>query len=145
MGKYGDRASELFLQGYNCSQSVLGAFCEELGIDFDTAMRLASSFGGGMGGLREVCGAASGMFMAAGLKYGYDEPKNYEKKQAHYALIRELAEKFKEQNGALICRDLLGAAANTQQPQRRTEEYYKKRPCKDIVAAAADILGEYNA
>lgn len=143
MGKYGDRAADLFLRGYNCSQAVFGSFCEELGMDFDTALKLSSSFGGGMGALREVCGAASGMFMAAGLKYGYSEPKNYELKKEHYARIQELAAKFKEYNGALVCRELLGSMAKSSVPQERTPEYYKKRPCKDIIARAADIFGEY--
>ena len=143
MGKYGDKAGELFLQGYNCSQSVLGAFCEDLALDKDAAMRLASSFGGGMGAMREVCGAASAVFMLAGIRYGYSEPGNYEVKKEHYARIQELAAKFREYNGELVCRELLGALANKSVPEKRTAEYYKKRPCRNIIMRAADIFGEY--
>lgn len=102
-----ERAMELFKQGYNCSQSVFGAFCEECGIDFETALKLSSSFGGGMGRLREVCGAVSGMFMVVGMKYGYTDPKDSVSKAEHYKRIQELAEEFKENNRSIVCRELL--------------------------------------
>ena len=91
---YGQKAKKLFLEGYNCSQSVFLAFEDKYDMDHSMAMRLSSSFGGGMGRLREVCGAVSGMFMVAGLLYGYDEPKNFEAKSEHYARIQELAGEY---------------------------------------------------
>lgn len=136
------RARELFLDGYNCSQAVLGAFCDEIGMDFNTAMKLSSSFGGGMGRMREVCGACSAMFMIAGIIYGYDDSKDDKKKAAHYALIQKLAEDFKAQNGTIICRELLrniktDMSAN---PTKRDNEFYKKRPCLKFVEDAASIV-----
>jgi C_GCAxxG_C_C family probable redox protein len=138
-------ATDLFKQGYNCAQSVFGAFCEELGMDLDTALKLSSSFGGGMGRMREVCGAVSGMFMAAGLKYGYSDPNDTKAKTEHYKMIQELAEKFKKINGSIICRELLGLTKpeGVPVPEKRTEEYYKKRPCPELVRDAARIFEEY--
>ena len=110
--KKSEKAVELFKKGYNCSQSVFGAFAEDLGIDFETAVMISSSFGGGMGRMREVCGAVSGMFMAAGIKYGYSDPKNMNAKKEHYRLIQTLAERFKERNKYIVCRQLLGMEAD---------------------------------
>ncbi len=142
MGKYKDRAIELFKQGYNCSQAVFAAFCDETGIDFETALKIASSFGGGMGRLREVCGAVSGMFMVAGMKYGYTDPNNKLSKSDHYKLIQEMAEKFNSNNGSIICRELLGQTGKMKGhvPEERTDEYYKKRPCVELVGDAAEIM-----
>ena len=140
-----DKAVELFCQGYNCSQAVLGAFCEELGLDLKTALKLSSSFGAGMGKLREVCGAVSAMFMIAGLKDGYSDPDATDEKTAHYKKIQELANEFKEKNNTIICRELLkniktaGGAA----PEARTDEYYKVRPCARFVSDAAEIAEKY--
>lgn len=135
---------ELFKEGYNCSQAVLGAYCDELGIDMETALRLTSSFGGGMGRLREVCGAVSSMFMIAGLKYGYIDPKDSKAKQKHYELIQKLAQRFKEENGSIICRDILALDVlhDNPKPEARTEGYYKKRPCAEVVKSAAEIIDE---
>ncbi len=140
-----ERAMELFKQGYNCSQSVFGAFCEECDMDFETALKLSSSFGGGMGRLREVCGAVSGMFMVAGMKYGYTDPRDYESKAEHYKRIQELAEQFKEKNGSIVCRELLGLSTQKESymPEERTAEYYKKRPCAEIIGDAAEIIYEF--
>lgn len=147
MSEYSEKAvkaMDLFKTGYNCTQAVLGAYCEELGMDFDNAMKIAASLGAGMGRLREVCGAVSGMFMVAGLKYGYTDPKDYMAKTLHYKRIQELADKFKEQNKYIICRDLLGISGKDDyKPEQRTNEYYKKRPCVELVGCAADILEEY--
>lgn len=137
------RAKELFLEGYGCAQAVLLAFREKLNIDKETAVLIASSFGGGMGRLREVCGSVSGMFMVAGLKNGSLNPKDFKAKEEHYRLIQSLAEDFKKETGSIICRELLGLPANSKSapvPQPRTAEYYKKRPCPDMVALAAGIL-----
>lgn len=146
-------AKENFKKGYSCAQAVVCAFADELGIDSKTAVKIASSFGAGMGGLREVCGAATGMFMCAGLKYGYDDPSKeeaYKIKKEHYALIRKMAEKFAETSGgSIICRELLKMAPKKQNieadktsPSPRTAEYYKKRPCTDLVGDAAGIFAD---
>ena len=145
MSAKSEKAKELFLKGYNCSQAVVGAFCENLGLDFDTAMKLSSSFGGGMGRLREVCGAVSGMFILAGLKYGYSDPTDKTAKTEHYKLIQDMATKFKEENGSIICRELLGGKNEkiSHIPSDRTTEYYKKRPCTELVEIAALVAEEF--
>jgi len=145
MSDHSDLAKKLFTDGYNCSQSVFAAFCDETGLDFETALKLSSSFGGGMGRLREVCGAVSGMFMVAGLKFGYTDPKDDEAKAKHYQLIQELAARFIAENDSIICRDLLGLTCgpNSPTPEARTESYYQKRPCAELVACAAEIIDDY--
>lgn len=142
---YSKKAGELFLQGYNCAQSVFCAFAEDLGIDFETALKLSSSFGGGMGRLREVCGAVSAMFMIAGLKYGYTTPNDDITKAEHYERIQKLAEEFKKKNKTIICRELLGlnTKIDTPIPEKRTEQYYKARPCEALVKEAAYIISNY--
>lgn len=140
-----EKAKQLFLLGYNCSQAVVGAFIDDFAIDFDTAMKLSSSFGGGMGRMREVCGAVSGAFMIAGLKCGYCDPCDKAAKSAHYALIQKIAADFKQQNGSIICRELLeGVGCNGKcqgsVPEDRTAAYYKKRPCAELVYIAAKIV-----
>lgn len=145
LSKHSQRAMDLFKQGYSCSQAVFLAFSDELDIDFKTAALISSSFGAGMGRLREVCGAVSGMFMVAGLKYGYSDPKEREKKAEHYKLIQTLGNKFKEQNNSIICKELLGLTDKkfSPIPEERTQEYYKKRPCVELVGCAAEIMDEY--
>lgn len=134
---------ELFKNGLNCSQAVLVSFAEELNLDKETAIKIASSFGGGMGRLREVCGAFSGLLMAAGLKFGPSDPKDIQAKTAHYALVQHLAAKFREENGSIICRELLGLTGpQTPKPDARTPEYYKKRPCPEMIACAARLMEE---
>ena len=135
-------AAELFVKGYNCAQAVAAAFSDVTGLDEKTSAKLASSFGGGMGRMREVCGAVSGMLMVAGILYGYDAP-NPEAQKEHYALVQELAGKFKEQVGSIICRELLQNPPSDPKPTPRTEEFYKVRPCARFVMLAADILDEY--
>ena len=142
---HAQKAMSFFKEGYNCAQSVFLSFAEENGIDKKTALMLSSSFGGGMGRLREVCGAVSGMFMVAGLIYGYDDPKAFEEKQEHYERIQYLANEFKLINGSIICRTLLGldVESDVPTPGKRTEEYYKKRPCTELVGIAAAIMEKY--
>lgn len=154
-----ERARQLFKEGYNCAQAVVGAFAGEMGIDFDTAIKLASSFGGGMGRMREVCGAVSGMFIVAGVLYGYSDPKDKKAKDKHYALIQKLAEKFKYRNGSIICKNLLTGTNlepnvlkikvnedekreidSTPVSTPRTAEFYRKRPCDELVWCASNIL-----
>jgi C_GCAxxG_C_C family probable redox protein len=136
---------ELFKQGYSCSQSIVGAFCDDIEIDFETAVKLSSSFGGGMGKLREVCGAVSGMFMVVGLKYGYTDPNDTAAKTEHYKLIQSLAKQFSEHNGSIICRELLGLDTESDNyiPEERTKEYYLKRPCIELVGDAAEIVDKF--
>ena len=140
-----EKAEQLFLEGYNCSQAVLIAFEDLHGLDRETAAKLASSFGGGMARLREVCGSVSGMFMTAGLLYGYDDPKDYDMKKEHYARIQQLAKEFETLNGSIICRELLGLGTEKEgpAPDKRTDEYYKKRPCAELVGMAAAIMEQY--
>ena len=134
-----------FLKGYNCSQSIVLAFEDMLPADKTTLAKMASSFGGGMGRLREVCGAVSGMFMVSGLLYGYDGPETGQVKADHYARIQDLARRFEDKQGSIVCRELLGLNVHhdVSVPEARTEEYYKKRPCIQIVGDAAEILEEY--
>lgn len=138
------KARELFLSGANCSQAVLGAFQEECGLDMDTLLKLASGFGGGMARMREICGAVSGMFLAADLLKGSASLTDKSAKDAQYAFLQELAAKFKTETGSLICRELLGLPAGPDAPVStpRTPAFYRKRPCAEMVALAAGILAE---
>lgn len=142
---YGKKAMDLFYEGYNCSQSVFLAFADKYDMDRETAAKVSSSFGGGMGRLREVCGTVSGMFMVLGMLYGYDKPGDYEGKAKLYERIQELAHRFEEANGSIICRELLGLSTKREEPvpEKRTPEYYKKRPCPQLAGMAAAILEEY--
>lgn len=144
MDTHREKATAYFLEGYNCAQSVLLAFCDDLNLDEEMAARLASSFGGGMGRLREVCGAVSGMFLAAGLLYGYSDPKDTAGKKAQYERVQKLAREFSARNGSIVCRELLGLDHHTDAPtpSARTPEYYKKRPCAELVGDAAEILAQ---
>lgn len=143
-----DRASkarELFKSGYNCSQAVVLAFSDLTTIDEKTILQLTSSFGGGMGRMREVCGSVSGMFMVLGLLYGYDKKEDYDGKKEHYRRVQQLAEEFIKINGSIVCRELLGIKKvdNSFIPEKRTDSYYKKRPCAELVYDAALILENY--
>ena len=139
---YSEKAIKNFKQGYNCAQSVFLAFASEFGFDDETALKLSSSFGAGMGRLREVCGAVSSMFAIAGLKYGYTSPCDDDVKAKHYELIQNLAEKFKDEHETIICRELLGfpEGADSPIPSKRTKEYYQERPCEFFIKTAAEII-----
>lgn len=145
MNHHKEQAKAYFLEGYNCAQSVLLAYHEELGLEKETAARLASSFGGGMGRLREVCGTFSGVLLAASLFYGYSDPKDMDGKKAQYERVQALARTFREHHGSIICRELLGLDhhSDAPTPSLRTAEYYKKRPCADLAADAAQILEDF--
>ncbi len=140
-------AEQNFLNGYSCAQAVLLAFSDLTGLDEKTALSVSSSFGGGMGRLREVCGAVSGMFMVAGMLYGGSTTVSQEEKAAHYARIQALAARFREKNGSYLCRELLSGVQTTSgsSPEVRTEEYYKKRPCKLLCGDAAEIMEQFIA
>ncbi len=139
-------AGEAFRDGCNCAQAVTVAFCDVTGLSRPMAARLSSSFGGGMGRMREVCGALSGMLLVAGLLYGYDDPGEGDcNKRAHYALVQELAGQFRAEMGSIICREILKNPSADPNPTPRTEEFYKTRPCARIVMTAARILDDYMA
>ena len=137
-----DCAEELFLSGYNCAQAVFGAFCDVTGMEFGAAMKLASSFGGGMGRMREVCGAGSAMFMIAGILYGYEDTGEDGKKAEHYRRIQSLAEEFRKRHGTIVCRELIASLKKdtSHVPEKRTEQYYKERPCAAFVRTAAETM-----
>lgn len=144
MIEHGKIAEDLFRQGYNCAQSVLLAFSDITGLDDTSAAMLASSFGGGLSRMREVCGAVSGAAMVLGIVKGYSDPTDHQAKKAHYHLVQEFARRFKERNGSIVCRELLaGADASVGgDPAERTEAYYKKRPCPKLVRIAAEITDD---
>ena len=146
MTNHAEIAKQLFFKGYNCAQSVFCAFTDVTGYDIDTSARMASSFGGGLGRLRETCGAVSAAALILGIVKGYDDPADYEAKKQHYELVREFADKFKEKDKSIICRELLTEASLNPEsggaPEQRSEEYYQKRPCPNLVYDAALILDE---
>ena len=141
---HAQKAEALFYEGYNCAQSVLLAFEDVTGLDRKTAAMLSSSFGGGLGRMREVCGAVSGASMVLGILRGYDDPKAAEAKKAHYHLIQDFAGRFRQANGSIICRELLSGVniVEGRNPEARTESYYKKRPCPKLVFQAAEIVDD---
>ena len=140
-----EKAMQSFLDGYNCAQCMILAFEDMLTVDVDTALQIASPFGGGMGRLREVCGSVSGMFMELGYITGYSEPSDYEGKKILYEHVQELARRYEAANGSIICRELLGLDVKREDaaPEKRTDEYYKKRPCAEKIGSAAEILETY--
>ncbi len=143
MKEHEERAVALFHDGYNCAQAVLLAFCDELGLNRDAAARVASSFGGGVGRLREICGAVSGGCMALGLRYGGYDSADPQAKADHYRRVQEFVNAFREENHAILCRELLGlqeGAPTPPRPESRTPEFYKKRPCAELVACAARLI-----
>ena len=137
------KAGELFLGGCNCAQAVFLAFTDVTGMDRKTAAKISAPFGGGMGRMREVCGAVSGMLMVAGILYGYDQPDDGQIKKDHYALVQDLAGQFREQVGSIVCRDILKNPPSDPNPTPRTEEFYRQRPCARMVILAAQILDAY--
>ena len=141
-----EKAVALFKEGYNCSQSVVAAFADQYGFTREQALRMSASFGGGIGRMRETCGAACGLFMLAGLETGAIEGADRDGKARNYAVVQELAEEFKRRNGALKCADLLGLSKKepiVSTPEARTSQYYAKRPCVKMVEEAARIWCEY--
>ncbi len=141
--KNSEKAVKLFTDGYNCAQAVFGAFAEDLGLDQATALKMAAPFGGGVGRLREVCGAVSGMLMAFGFLYGYEKPETGEIKMQHYEQTRALCDRFANENGSIICRDILKTEEKGGTPEARTEQYYHERPCVRCVRTASEILEDY--
>ena len=138
-------AAELFLEGYNCAQAVAVAFTDVTGMDKKEAAKLAAPFGGGMGRMREVCGAVSGMLMVLGILYGYDNSDADDKKKELYQQVQQLAEQFREENGSIICREILKNPPSDPNPSPRTAEYYAKRPCAKMVMTAARLMDAFIA
>ncbi|MBR5406707.1 MAG: C_GCAxxG_C_C family protein [Lachnospiraceae bacterium] len=140
-----EKAAGYFADGMNCAQSVFVAFSDVTGMDEKTAKRLSSSFGAGMGRMREVCGTCSAIFMVLGLLYGEGTERDDTVKAAHYKRVQDLAKRFKAEHGTIICRELLAGlnVTNTPVPEKRTEEYYKVRPCVKFVRTAAALLDAY--
>ena len=140
-----DKAEELFRQGYNCGQSVFAAFADVTGMTTEEAAKIASPFGAGFGKLREVCGAVSGMTLAAGYLCGYDDPADAEGKKELYRLIQKMCAEFEAEQGSIICRELLGLEKGEDigEPAVRTEEYYRSRPCVGACRTAAAIAEKY--
>ena len=146
MTNHAEIAKQLFFKGYNCAQSVFCAFADVTGYDIDTSARMASSFGGGLGRLRETCGVVSAAALVLGIVKGYDDPADYDAKKRHYALVREFADRFKRNNTSIICRELLALAGlnpeSGGEPEQRSEAFYQKRPCPHLVYEAALILDQ---
>ena len=145
-----ERARNFFTAGYNCAQAVAMAFDDVMEMDVTMVARIAAPFGGGMGRMREVCGAVSGMTLVAGSICRSVDPKNMEERKANYALVQNFAAQFRAENGDIVCRRLLGlepAVESTESamPSERTAEYYRKRPCVEYVATAARIVAEHIA
>ena len=138
-----EKAAELFLSGYNCAQSVAVAFCDVTGWEPEFAAKTASAFGGGMGRLREVCGAVSGMLLVLGSLYGYDAPGDDGEKMQLYTRVQHLAAQFKEENGSIVCREILKNPPSDPNPSPRTAEYYAQRPCVRMVMTAARLMDEF--
>ncbi len=140
-----EQASYYFEHGCTCSQAVLLAFSDVTGLEETTAMRLAAPFGGGMGRLREVCGAVSGMLMALGALSGSESVLSQAEKGALYADVQALAARFREENGSIICRELLAAVKPSDDPlpEERTPQYYQKRSCARLCGCAAALLEHY--
>ena len=141
MNKHEELAIKYFTEGYNCAQAVFAAFHEEMGIDEKTALKMSSAFGGGMGRLREVCGAVSGMFMVLSNLYGYDDPKDAEAKQLLYSRVQALAEEFKKEHDTIICRELL--ASPKAKEVKAAPGSGHAGICFEYVGTAAKILSEY--
>jgi len=135
-----EKADALFKTGACCSQAVFGAFAEEFGMDAETAQKVSAGLGGGVGRMRETCGAVTGATLALGMKFGPD-------KTAVYPKVQEFCEEFRKECGSIVCRELLAgptpaaAVSVGGAPEARTGEYYKKRPCAELVRLAVEIAG----
>lgn len=137
-------AAESFMSGCNCAQAVVVAYSDLTGLDRELLAKMSSSFGGGMGRMREICGAVSGMLMVAGLLYGYHDPGEHdENKRAHYRLVQDLAAAFRQEVGSIVCREILKNPSSDPNPTPRTAEFYRTRPCTRMVMTAARILDQY--
>jgi C_GCAxxG_C_C family probable redox protein len=141
----GDKAKEFFLNGDNCAQAVCCAFCKDMNMDETTARAISACFGGGLGRQREICGAVSAMCMMLSLKHAPKDPTDHAQKSLFYTRVQEVCNRFKKENGSIICRELLGQPPSPVSPipEPRTTQYYNTRPCPEKVKSAADILEKY--
>ena len=139
--KHSEKAREIFSKGYNCSQAVVAAFSDVTGLDFETSLKVSSSFGAGMGKMRSVCGAVTGMYIVAGLLWATTQ-SDAASKEKHYTLIQQITQRFKDMHDTVVCAELLKnlKTDTTPKPAERTQEYYKVRPCLKFVEDACDIL-----
>ena len=140
-----EKAAELFVNGSNCAQAVAVAFCDVTGMEPELVAKLSSSFGGGMGRMREVCGAVSGMYLVLGWLYGYDTPGDDVSQKALYADVQAMGARFREQAGSIVCREILKNPPSDPNPTHRTAEFYQKRPCARMCLLAGRILDDYIA
>ena len=145
-----ERAQNYFNAGYNCAQAVVMAFDDVMGLNTEELARLTAPFGGGMGRMREVCGTVSGMAFLAGAIKPSADPSNLDERKENYALVQKFAQEFRDENGDIVCRRLLGLEpiaerTETPMPSARTAEYYRKRPCVEYVGSAARIVAEHLA
>ncbi len=146
MSAKSDTAKDLFHQGFNCAQSVAATFAEHYNIDQPTMLRLATGFGGGIGRMRQTCGAFCALTLLASLEKGFDTAPNNDAKKSCYELVQQLAQDFKAQCGSTICSELLQLSKDhkiSATPAERTQKYYQKRPCAEIVATAVRIYENY--
>lgn len=143
--EHGEYAAKLFVEGYNCAQAVAVAFCDVTGLSREFSARMSASFGGGMGRMREVCGAVSGMLMVLGLLYGYDTPGDDASKKELYTQVQALCGEFREKCGSIVCREILKNPPSDPNPTPRTAEFYKKRPCARMVQTTAELLDAFLA
>lgn len=140
------QAKEYFLQGYNCAQAVAMAFDDLIGMDKNQIAMLTSGFGGGVGRMREVCGTVTGAAFVISALYGYNDPTAIDEKMELYARIQQIGNQFAQENGSVVCRELLGLSikgADNPTPEARTPQYYKKRPCAELVEYSAHLVEEY--
>lgn len=141
------RAVELFMQGYGCCQSVVAAFADLYGLSDKQAKLIAAGFGGGVGRMRMMCGAVSGMVILAGLSDGQTRGDDREGKAHCYKIVQDLLSQSKAENGSIICSELLGLSGEVPtgnfMPDERNAEYYRKRPCAAKVESAARIFAHY--
>lgn len=146
MGAGADKAREMFLKGYNCCQAVVGAFADLYGFDPETAMKMAEGFGGGMGRMRLTCGAVNAMAIVAGMKMSHGQAGDLKRRGEIYAVVRQMVGEFKDENGSIICAELLGLALpkdDSPVPEERTPDYYKRRPCPDKIHQCGLIIEKY--
>ena len=140
---HGLKAAELFLSGYNCAQAVAVAYSEELGLTERQAAKMVSAFGGGMGRMREVCGAVSGMLFVLSALYGYDTPGDDVSKKRLYSEVQELASRFRAENGSIICREILKNPPSDPKTTPPPPEFYARRPCAKMVLTAARLMEQF--
>lgn len=144
MSKLSNRAEELFYEGFNCSQAVLGSFCEKYGMKQEDAFAIATGLGGGIR-CGEVCGAVSGAVLVIGLKYGNKNQNEGNSKALCYAKTTEFINRFKERKGSIVCRELLGYDLSKEgEMKEAAEKEVFKEVCPKMIKEAVEVLEELN-